>query len=312
MDTASHAAPSTTLVPTGDLTAEPPWGPRFRRAIVVLGASVAIHVWLVPTSRENVPSSLPAVAATQVAQSGTAPGIQSRPATRTRPVQVRTQFLNVRSALPNEPPVREPVQPPRAVGTSGFVSARADHVPSPIAPTTHPNLASAPPSLPANEGGRASTGEIAVVALGDTDGAPPISTRDTVAHARMEDAAIARPAIVPDHAAELRKQEEIVRRVLVDYTRAYERLDVKAAKAIWPTLKERELQQAFGQLDSQQVRFASCGVSVRGQDANARCRGDATYTPKIGSRVVHLTELEWTFSLARTNDQWRIVQAKLQ
>jgi hypothetical protein len=115
-----------------------------------------------------------------------------------------------------------------------------------------------------------------------------------------------------DHAAELRKQEEIVRSVLRDYTRAFERLDVQAAKAIWPSVDDRALRRAFQQLDGQQLRFASCGVSVTERDANARCRGEATYRPKVGSRVLRLTQREWTFNLARDNDRWQIVNATLQ
>jgi hypothetical protein len=111
---------------------------------------------------------------------------------------------------------------------------------------------------------------------------------------------------------ELREQEQIVRRILREYTRAFERLDVRAAKAVWPSLDDRALQRAFQELDSQQVRFASCGVSITGPDANARCRGDATYRPKVGSRVVHLHEREWTFNLSRGEDGWQIVNARMQ
>jgi hypothetical protein len=117
---------------------------------------------------------------------------------------------------------------------------------------------------------------------------------------------------VVDRAAELRRQEDTVRSVLVEYARAFERLDVQAAKAIRPSLDDRALQRAFQQLDGQQLRFASCGVSVSGHDASARCRGDATYRPKVGSRVVRLTEREWTFNLSRDNDRWQIVNATLQ
>jgi hypothetical protein len=115
-----------------------------------------------------------------------------------------------------------------------------------------------------------------------------------------------------DRTAELRRQEEIVRSVLLDYARAFEHLDVKAAKAIWPSVDDRALQRAFQRLDGQQLRFASCGVSVTERDANARCRGEATYRPKVGPRVLRMTEREWTFSLARDNDRWQIVNATLQ
>ena len=70
------------------------------------------------------------------------------------------------------------------------------------------------------------------------------------------------------------------------YSRAYERLDVRATKALYPSIDDRRLQRAFQELEAQQVRFATCGVKISssGAGANARCRGDATFRPKVGSR----------------------------
>lgn len=110
---------------------------------------------------------------------------------------------------------------------------------------------------------------------------------------------------------DLRGQEEAVLQVLREYTRAYERLDARAVKAVRPSLDDRELQRAFQQLDGQQLRLASCGVSFTGQGANARCKGDAVYRPKVGSRVLRLREAEWTFDLSRGDDGWQIIDARL-
>ena len=121
------------------------------------------------------------------------------------------------------------------------------------------------------------------------------------------------PAVeVPDPTADAQQQKQVVLELLREYTRAFERLDVQAAKAVWPSLDDRALQRAFQQLDGQQLRFDSCGVSIRGLDANARCRGNATYRPKVGSRVLHLTEREWTFDLSRGESGWQIVNARIQ
>ena len=102
--------------------------------------------------------------------------------------------------------------------------------------------------------------------------------------------------------------------VLREYSRAYERLDVGATKAVYPTIDARRLQRAFQELEGQQVRFANCEmkISSSGAGANARCTGDATYRPKVGSRVVRLTNLEWTFSLARDGSGWQILDARMQ
>ncbi len=139
---------------------------------------------------------------------------------------------------------------------------------------------------------------------------PPEDPTPTAAPAVVE-RAVEQKSPAAQKRADLADQEEIVRRVLLDYKRAYDQLDVQAAKAVWPSLDDRKLQRAFRQLDGQELRFAKCEVSVNGQDSNARCQGDATYRPKVGSRV-HLTEREWTFSLARANDRWQIVKASLQ
>ncbi|MGH9309710.1 MAG: hypothetical protein ACRD1U_10075, partial [Vicinamibacterales bacterium] len=105
---------------------------------------------------------------------------------------------------------------------------------------------------------------------------------------------------------------ELVRQAVEKYTRAYERLDVRAAKAVWPSLDERELERAFHGLEAQQIRM-SCGrISITGRDANARCSGDATYRPKVGSRVMRLTKREWTFNLSRSDSGWQIADVRLQ
>lgn len=107
-------------------------------------------------------------------------------------------------------------------------------------------------------------------------------------------------------------QKEVILEVVRAYTRAYERLDVRAAQAVWPSLDQRGLTRAFQQLDGQEIRFTSCGVSFTGPGANARCLGNATYVPKVGGRVMHLTDREWTFDLAKAGNGWQIVNARMQ
>jgi hypothetical protein len=144
---------------------------------------------------------------------------------------------------------------------------------------------------------------------------PPAAPRppaERVDNAPRDASSVASVSPAVDRSAELRRDEERVLRVLHDYTRAYERLDVQAAKAIYPSVDDRALQRAFEQINGQQLRFASCGVSVKGQDANARCRGEATFRPKVGSRVLRKNDFAWTFDLSRDNDTWQIVKATFQ
>jgi hypothetical protein len=150
----------------------------------------------------------------------------------------------------------------------------------------------------------------------------PLSTIGTLASAARATAvtATAAPPIEPRRAGpssaadDVSREQETVLAVLREYSRAYERLDVSATKAVYPTIDARRLQRAFQELEGQQVRFANCGVKISssGAGANARCTGDATYRPKVGSRVVRLTNLEWTFSLARDGAGWQILDARMQ
>jgi hypothetical protein len=109
------------------------------------------------------------------------------------------------------------------------------------------------------------------------------------------------------------RQKEVVLAVLGEYRRAFERLDVGATKAVYPTVDSRGLQRAFQDLKAQQVRFANCGVSISssGAGANAQCTVDAIYRTKIGSRI-EVTNREWRFSLVRDGANWQILDARIQ
>jgi hypothetical protein len=111
------------------------------------------------------------------------------------------------------------------------------------------------------------------------------------------------------NASDTAREEGIVRAVLAEYARAYERLDIQAAKAVWPSLSSseiRDLRRAFRTLDSQQLRFTSCDFSISGDAASARCGGDASYQPKVGAGRRH-QPARWNFDLSRNDDGWHIV-----
>ena len=101
--------------------------------------------------------------------------------------------------------------------------------------------------------------------------------------------------------------------VLREYSRAYQRMDVRATKAVYPSVDDRRLRRAFQDLQEQRFRFADCGVAISssGAGANAWCKGDATFRPKVGSPQ-HYPNREWTFSLAREGGGWQILKATVQ
>jgi hypothetical protein len=148
-----------------------------------------------------------------------------------------------------------------------------------------------------------------VSALGVTPSAP-VATAAPEAEPPPVDS---RRAIASSTADDMSRQKEIVLAVLREYSRAYDRLDVRATKAVYPSIDDRQLQRLFQALQEQRVRFASCDVSISssGADANASCRGDATYRPKVG-RTVRVNDSEWTFSLSRGGSGWQILDARMQ
>lgn len=323
MDRTDYAEP-TDATPDAELELAGPFAPRLRRAVLVLMAAIATHVWLVRAPGIEGPlQGVPVDRGPAIAQAGVsappefAKGWKSGTSDAAR-VRVRTDFITL---APRDRRAVRPITPlDRPVGTTGLMRARAEVL------TGETSLPSAPaaeapspsPQLVDRADAAAVLADLSTRAEPKRD-VPPAGRPKMVA---PEDGTPGAASAVVERAAEqkspaaqkkadLADQEEIVRRVLLDYKRAYDQLDVQAAKAVWPSLDDRKLQRAFRQLDGQELRFAKCGVSVNGQDANARCQGDATYRPKVGSRV-HLTEREWTFSLARANDRWQIVKASLQ
>jgi hypothetical protein len=101
-------------------------------------------------------------------------------------------------------------------------------------------------------------------------------------------------------------QQVRVQEVLRRYARAYGQLDASAARAVWPSVDERALARAFQNLSSQQVSFDDCEIDIRGAIANASCRGQASYAPKIGKREQRTEPRTWRFELHRDGDAWTI------
>jgi hypothetical protein len=137
--------------------------------------------------------------------------------------------------------------------------------------------------------------------------APPLQEDSSAAVPSLMPAGASRPLVTVEPPA-----EEGIQRVLLAYQRAFERLDAAAAKHVWPTVDARALGHAFSQLSEQRLTFDACGISVSGDAASARCRGQAESLPKVGGRRAFVTSGEWVFDLAKRESDWQIVAANVK
>jgi tetratricopeptide (TPR) repeat protein len=104
--------------------------------------------------------------------------------------------------------------------------------------------------------------------------------------------------------------QELVQDALQRYRRAYGRLNVQSAQAVYPTVNRVALARAFDNLESQSLTFDSCDIEVRGVLARAICHGTTHYVPKVGSRYPHTEPLVWSFELRKSDGDWTIYYAK--
>jgi hypothetical protein len=136
---------------------------------------------------------------------------------------------------------------------------------------------------------------------------PPPSTAPSPAPgAPARTSAAPPPAAVPTRP----NDEQLVRDVLQRYRSAYDALDARQARAVWPGVNESALQRAFAGLESQRLTFNACQVDVRGATARAICRGAAAYVPRVGSREPKVEPRVWSFTLQKNGEAWQIASAR--
>jgi DNA-binding response OmpR family regulator len=125
---------------------------------------------------------------------------------------------------------------------------------------------------------------------------------------------VARPDVAPraEAAARIREEERGIYQVLQQYQRAYEQLDVNAARAVWPTLNTRALTRAFEGLKAQALEFSHCRVAMEPSEATAICGGSASYVPRVGRQDTRTEPREWTFHLRKTDRDWLIAKAEVR
>jgi hypothetical protein len=138
--------------------------------------------------------------------------------------------------------------------------------------------------------------------------APPLPAAPLTVRPSMPPAAPPARAAAGVLAAAVAADEAAIETALRRYEDAYERLDAKAAVAVWPTVDQRALSRAFAGLASQDLVFRGCEVVVRAGagTATASCRGTAEYVQKVGNARPHVEPREWLFTLNKTQGEWRI------
>jgi hypothetical protein len=112
--------------------------------------------------------------------------------------------------------------------------------------------------------------------------------------------------------AETRDEEGLVKDVLLRYRRAYDGLDARSARAVWPKVDEPALARAFSGLRSQTLTFKECDLSVRNDRAAATCHGTARYVPKVGSDEPRVEPRVWSFTLRKNGPEWQIQSVRAE
>jgi hypothetical protein len=243
----------------------------------------------------------------------------------------------VADAAPAEPqPAAEPeAAPVRVEPVRRLASAAVDVTPPPTRPSSaipQPEPASvAPPVRNARlepdatpdrgvrtPSSREATPEPALPETGRRIVDPPVAsaanTRASAPPALVADSS-AVPAAVPATAVPSTSRaddEVLVKQTLQRYRSAYEGLDARSAQAVWPAVNQAALARAFDGLESQSLTFERCDVQLRGETANATCRGSARYVPKVGSREPRTEPRVWSFALRKTGDDWKIESARAE
>jgi hypothetical protein len=172
--------------------------------------------------------------------------------------------------------------------------AAAEGVPRPLPPAAAAEPALAPPATPPPATGV--TPPPAAAPTPATSAAAPSATPTTASGTSAADA---------DNGA--------IRDVLGRYRSAFNTLDAKAAQQVWPSVNQRTLDRAFGQLEQQNVSFDTCAILVKGALAKANCRGTTRFVPRVGSRSAQVEPRQWSFSLRKASSGgWLIQEVQAQ
>jgi hypothetical protein len=118
--------------------------------------------------------------------------------------------------------------------------------------------------------------------------------------------AIAAPALPVPSSPRVVMATAAIESVLGRYASAFSALDARGAKAVWPSVNERNLERAFGSLERQEFDLGACDIAVTPPRAVATCDGRARYVPKVGNKNFRSERRRWTFRLQQSGPDWSI------
>jgi hypothetical protein len=198
---------------------------------------------------------------------------------------------------------------PRVTEPRSILTFGAAPPPTPAAPP--PVL---PPVVPASNAG------LAPISAAEMPAGPPVPAAEVLT-AKLEPRPEPRleaklePKLEPRLDSKLEpkvEDDDSIRRALQQYRRAYDELDARLARTVWPAVNESALSRAFDGLESQRLTFENCDIQPNSDSAVAVCRGTAQYVAKVGSREPRSEPRTWRFTLARRGAEWKIESARVE
>lgn len=269
-------------------TGPPLWLPRGALAL----GTVMLVIGLVALSRSSPPTAVPPSPAlappTNVAIPSVASAVPSQSASTPPEPTASSSVATNEVASVTEP----------SVAAVGLARSTAE----PVAAVAVPAASKPPayqPVLPAPE---------PITGLGETTIGMAASPRSLPTLPAAVSATSDEPSVRPGPLDETAG----VREILARYMYAYADLDARAVAAVWPTVNQAALDRAFAALETQNISFSKCEVTVSGGTARAVCAGTAAWTPKVGGRRSREDERTWTFALTQRDDSWTIVSAEMR
>ena len=285
---------------------------RIGSAIVLLVAGVALMIGAESLRRLQQAAELPQVTPANLASVTAAFGLL--PAREEVPIDVMVPM----AAAPVEPEPAAPRLERVARVPTPLSETASRRPPEPVRPLPRSAESAAPADI--DNGDKQDTD---IVDKEDNEILTPLEARDSTWSNMEPPRAAAPPRVMtsapapsaspaPPTAAPppVPTDETRVADVLQQYVRAYEQLNARAAREVWPTVDERALARAFDGLVSQRFSFDDCQIDVRGVTANATCRGEARYVGKVGSGELRAEPRAWRFELRRDGEAWKIATAE--